>query len=762
MEEGFRSIADTVQIKGREQVGANVPLLVRNWLSNKSNGKWIIVLDSADDIDVFYGASDSDGSGSFATYLPQSSTGSILITTRDRDLAFRLTGNVMNIIEVGPMNSADAVTLVQQRLGSISDSNTDGSLAAALVKALDYVPLAVTQAAAYIVMNQPFSSVQTYLTDLHCSAPSGFQQLEKDAGDPRRVGAASSAIFSTWQMSFDVIRNKRPSAADLLSLMSFFDHQAIPEWVLKSNKITMAAEPDYLVKKKGIETDPDDYSQELSAKMESTKLTWLQRLQRSRRARRRRKNPTEQTPIPPHPENNNATAIIPELEHKDDDFVSDVMMLRNYSLISVEKHEFSMHRLVQLATKRWLQLSQHEERFKQQFITLLQSSFPDPEYENWSICQTLFPHAQLALDYRPSEGVVRQWAQLCLESGDYAQKRGKYDISRRMFSRGKEFCEAAFEQEDDLSLELTSELAWVLSKMDKYDEALDLQRQVLKTRKAKLGTRHPDTVASMGDLAVLYSMQGQLDKAVGLEEQVLEASKKSLSLDHPNTLVAMGNLAATYSRLGRTEEAVQLQDQVLKAQETKLGADHPDTIMAVSNIAITYSRQGGLEKAVELQDRVLQAHETSIGVDHPVTLAAMRNIAITYVRQGQLDKAIEVLEQTLAARKESFGVEHPETLVNLSDLAQAYTVQGRVEDALHIQECAFSASKRALGMGHPDTLRNMSSLALRRWDADNKKSALSLMHESLRLHMHVFGSEDSRTQWVKGTLEQWESMETAS
>lgn len=38
----------------------------------------------------------------------------------------------------------------------------------------------------------------------------------------------------TWQISFEYIQQKRPSAADLLLLMSFFDRQGIPRSVLQT------------------------------------------------------------------------------------------------------------------------------------------------------------------------------------------------------------------------------------------------------------------------------------------------------------------------------------------------------------------------------------------------------------------------------------------------------------------------------------------------------------------------------------------------
>jgi hypothetical protein len=58
--------------------------------------------------------------------------------------------------------------------------------------------------------------------------------LNRDEGDVRRDRAVTNSIILTWEISFEHIRKIRHSAAGLLSLMSFFDCQAIPETLLKS------------------------------------------------------------------------------------------------------------------------------------------------------------------------------------------------------------------------------------------------------------------------------------------------------------------------------------------------------------------------------------------------------------------------------------------------------------------------------------------------------------------------------------------------
>lgn len=189
--------------------------LVYGWLSNEQNGKWCMILDSADDHDVFFSIQgDVKDRRTLATYLPQSQNGSVLVTTRNKDLAFKLTGDFQTVIEVGPMIEADALQLLENRLGPLANV----SMAADLVKALEYIPLAISQAGAYIQARMPRTSVQKYLAEFRDSEKKRAKLLGHEAGDLRRDGGASNAILTTWWLSFERIRSSRLSAADLLSL----------------------------------------------------------------------------------------------------------------------------------------------------------------------------------------------------------------------------------------------------------------------------------------------------------------------------------------------------------------------------------------------------------------------------------------------------------------------------------------------------------------------------------------------------------------
>lgn len=500
VEEGFRTIADVIKLTGRNQPKADIPLLVQNWLSNERNGKWVMVLDSADDQEVFYDQRD-ERERPLATYLPQSQNGSIVITTRNKHLASRLTGGYKDVIEVGPMIEADALTLLRKKLGLLS--NTD--LSVDLIKALDYIPLAIIQAAAYIQANYPRSSVANYLAEFRKSDRQRASLLKHHAGDLQRDGAASNAVLTTWHISFDQIRSQRSSAADLLSFMSFFDPQSIPDWAIKPfTRTTYATRGgdilDVRDSDRGSWSDSDadsDANSDVGSDIDSC-------------------------------------------------FEDDISMLRGYCLIATNEdgREFKMHRLVQLSTRKWLDAFGQQGTFKEKFIKQMASLFPTWDYKNWATCQALFTHIQLAINYRPTENTVEEWASLCHRGGSYAWQQGKYDIAERMLEKAKKTYSKRLGKDDVASLQTTSTFARVILDKGQWEEAEKLFRQVMETCKTKLGADHPDTLTSMENLAHAWKRQGRHEDALALIIQCARARERVLGSEHPDTVSSVEGIRA--------------------------------------------------------------------------------------------------------------------------------------------------------------------------------------------------------------------------
>jgi len=87
---------------------------------------------------------------------------------------------------------------------------------------LGYLPLALSQAGAYIHISQ--YSLGRYLKEYQTKA--GYLLREEWTAHDR-------SVFATWEISFKAIQEKNPKAAELLLVCGFFDHENIQEELLR-------------------------------------------------------------------------------------------------------------------------------------------------------------------------------------------------------------------------------------------------------------------------------------------------------------------------------------------------------------------------------------------------------------------------------------------------------------------------------------------------------------------------------------------------
>ncbi|OIW27995.1 TPR-like protein [Coniochaeta ligniaria NRRL 30616] len=715
VEEGFRMIADIVKLPGRNQQ-KDILQLVYTWLSNERNGKWVMFLDSADDSDVFYSSVDDSGGRPLASHLPQSRNGSIVITTRDGNLASRLTGDERRLIKIGSMTEADALTLLERRLGGLSD--TEKSMGVDLLRALDLVPLAISQAAAYIQKRRPRSSLEKYLAEFRKSDKRRAWLLEHDAGDIRRDASASNSVLITWQISFDHIRSKRRSAADLLSLMSFFNRQGIPEEVLMLSKRA--------------------YREKLASRYNLSEAL-----------------------------NVDGTGV-PQIDHHDldesmdldtdndlgsarsdntanDQFEEDIDLLRAYNLITTNEQGdlFEMHGLVQLSTRKWLEAAGQQETFELEFLERLAASFPEPQQDasNWLACQRLLPHVEMAVDsscHRSDWGLA-VFSKLLRQTGRYTHLRGSYDVAERLYRVLQSVCESWRGKEDIDTAYSSFSLGHILLRKGHDKEAENLAAQAAETSNTLLGPNHPFTLATLELIALTFKSQDRFNEAEELLKPLIEASKTTMGPDDEQTL----NLTETYGemlrQLGRLEEAERLLVHVSEARKIQLGLGHPRTMASMSFLAGVLYEQYRLDEAADMARQVLEARTSTFGPNHPDVLKSASRLASIRHGQGLFAEAETLQAGVAEISKERLGWDHYETQVYVSNWALCLKDLGRLEEAEEMSRQLLESVKRTLRPDHALTLTVTANLGIIRYEQGRSQEGEELLVQAVEGYEAKFG-----------------------
>ncbi len=298
-------------------------------------------------------------------------------------------------------------------------------------------------------------------------------------------------------------------------------------------------------------------------------------------------------------------------------------------------------------------------------------------------------------------------------------------------------------------------LASIYQNQGRWEEAEELEVQVIERRKRVLGVENPDTLTSMECLASTYRDQGRWKEAEELGIQLIETSVRVLGLEHPDTLTSMGNLASTFWNQGRWEEAEELDVQVMNSRKVVLGPEHPDTLISMGSLASTYWNQGRGKEAEELDVQVMETSLRVLGPDHPSTLTSISSLASTYWNQRRWEEAEKLDVQVMETRKRVLGLEHPDTLTGMSNLASTYRNQDRWEEAEQLGMQVMQTRKRLLGPDHPSTLTSMSKLAFTFWTLGRRNSAIQLMGEVVQSRRGKIGPDHPDTLRSRRTLRIW-------
>lgn len=105
----------------------------------------------------------------------------------------------------------------------------------------------------------------------------------------------------------------------------------------------------------------------------------------------------------------------------------------------------------------------------------------------------------------------------------------------------------------------------------------------------------------MDRAATLYQ-QGRYSEATIVAEEALKVAKKTFGSNHPNTAASLNNLAELYCLRGRFSDAEPLYKQALKIMEKALGPDHPDVATVLENMAKLYKNMGKRMKRKDLKN----------------------------------------------------------------------------------------------------------------------------------------------------------------
>ena len=660
-DQAYKDIARKMKLPRVDDPDVDVSELVSGCLNEDDSGQWLMILDNADNRDLFFWPVDSEAPNQVGMtkkplidYLPRtlSSKQSLIITTRNRQLGEDLSHGE-RCIEIRPFTLPEARVLLQLRAGTIADS-WSGSESETLLEVLGRIPLAVTQAAAFMRRNS--MSIQKYLEVFERNEQNLKDYLRTELQDHRRERGFPNSIFRTWKLSFDLVREQEPRAAAMLSLMAMLDRQKIPETLLRIkderdiNFVTAIGTLNGLsliTKEVGKETFAIHRLVQLSVHV------WLeQHNEKQRYAEEALALLADRFPNGEHENRKTCELFLPHTQ-----------AVLQHQVVS---QSGVVHRAALLLNIGWFNWRQG--RYDLAHERCLEAYEINRERLGSEDLQTLTSISILA---------------------SVLEGQGKYEEAEKMNRRALEGSEKVLGAEHPDTLTSVSNLAAVLRGQGKYVEAEKMNRRALEGLEKVQGAEHPDTLTSVSNLASVLQGQGKYEEAEKMNRRAVEGREKVLGAEYPDTLTSVTILATMLRDQGKYEEAEKVNRRALKGYEKVLGAEHPDTLTSVNILGTVLRGRGEYEEAEKMNRRALEGREKVLGTDHPYTLTSVSNLATVLHSQGKYEEAEKMNRRALEGYEKVLGAQHPHTLTSVHNLATVLRGQGKYEEAEKMNQRAL-------------------------------------------------------------------------
>ncbi|MGV9700842.1 tetratricopeptide repeat protein [Streptomyces sp. NPDC003483] len=700
------------------------------WLGTTTR-RWLIVLDDVTAPSTLTGL-----------WPPEVSVGQVLVTSRSRDAAWTTENRAL--LQVGmftPDQSAAYLHRALARPGRSGHADSDSDVAA-LAGDLGHLPLALSQAAAYLV--DTGREVSRYRALLADRARLLAHLVPEISGLP---DAQTRTVNAVWDISLALADTCRPFglAKPMMEISAVLDSNAVPEQIL-----TASAVRSFLGRHR---------ASAVSAGV---------------------------------PKDSDASdgGVVDDVDAEDA-----LRILHRLNLLDHDpnSHTVRVHQLIQRAIREKEDVRAHLRDLVSASADALMEVWPDPERDTmfalllranaevligssesnlWQdeAHPVLFrlgrsrgesgevqgaveyfkhladaAHTALGLDHPDTLAARHENAFWRGQTGDVAETLGAYErlLTEQLRVHGPDHLH---------TLTTRNEVAYWQGEMGDVAGAMAATEELLVDQVRVLGPDHPLTLGSRGNAAGWRGESGDVVGAVAGYEDLLADRLRVLGADHPDTLITRSQLAHWRGELGDVVGAVAAYEDLLADRLRVLGPDHLDTLVTRNNLAAMRGYAGDASGAVVAFGDLLTECERVLGPDHPRTLTARGNLAFWRAEVGDVVGSRSAYKDLLADRLRVLGPDHPDTLSSRSDLAAAQGETGDVFGAVSSYEQLLADRLRVFGPDHPDTLATRSNLAGWRGEAGDLQGAIAATEELLKDQLRVLGCDHPDTLATRNNL----------
>ena len=161
------------------------------------------------------------------------------------------------------------------------------------------------------------------------------------------------------------------------------------------------------------------------------------------------------------------------------------------------------------------------------------------------------------------------------------------------------------------------ELADVLIELEKFNDAIELKKDVLRIRTKIFGETHPDTISNLYELGLAYQQAGNPSKAKDYFYQELNACQLVYGAAHEETINSRENIVSLAFKLEDFPQTLEQGKLLADAYKEIISAESDaDTCFSLSRLGKTFFECGSLDEAITYLELSNATLEEIVATDH--------------------------------------------------------------------------------------------------------------------------------------------------
>ncbi|MEU9100633.1 tetratricopeptide repeat protein [Streptomyces sp. NPDC048361] len=528
----------------------------------------------------------------------------VIVTTRRRDAS--LHGQGRALVDVDTFSAEEAMSYLAAKFTSHCRSYSGGDIAG-LAADLGYLPLAMAQAAAYIV-DQGWG-ISRYRAALRDQRRVLADLVPENGGLPDDHRETLAAV---WDLSIAHADTLRPVglARSLLELAAMFEPNGFPLALLVGEGARI-----YLAVIKHVLGD-------------------------------------EETPV-----RDIASSI------SDDDITSALRTLHRLSLVTHNPESFHqivrIHPLIQRITRDYVDETHRGELAYFASYCLLET-WPDLSNDRAAHQMLRDSVDKLSRDFYDTLWHLDAHHALFRGADSYGEA-GMFSRAITQWTALRDSAIRILGVDHPDTLKCIMQIGWWHARNCDMDNAADTLLEAYEALRKTKGPLDPDTLLVLGDLAMLAGLGGYFVEAASTFEYILKSLLVDHDQQHLRVIDARCQVAYWNARSGDSMAGISVLEGILAELPTQFGSESELVCIIRHHIATLKGDAGDPAAAVAALEDILKVELRTLGPDHPDVLLTQHNLAEFRHEAGDSRRAISEMRNIVARRERLLGVNHPRT-----------------------------------------------------------------------------------------------------